>query len=100
MPEIRSPGTFDMPQRRIFDCDEEVDGNEYDDVDFHNVRLIYRGGELPKFNPFCNYLDGTCFYFAGPAALTLKFLRTQNPCWIETEPKSSIAAQVKILPGE
>ena len=59
--------------RRYADCEEQLDGNEFVDCDFDNVRLVYNGGEPPVFER-CRFTS-IRIMFDGPAWQTLIFLQ-------------------------
>jgi hypothetical protein len=52
---------------------EVIDGNQYNECQFHNCRLIYRGGEMPRISG-CHF-ENCQWQFEEAAERTLIFMR-------------------------
>jgi hypothetical protein len=50
-----------------------LDGNNYEECNFTNAKMVYKGGDLPNLRR-CNFGGGT-FTMDGPAGRTLQFLQ-------------------------
>ena len=50
-----------------------LDGNNYDECNFTNAKMIYKGGEMPNLRR-CNF-SGGAFTMDGAAGRTLVFLQ-------------------------